>query len=394
MSQSVHTLHIETLTPVHVGSGRNLRGNFDYAIFDNSQIALLDERKIFDFIGREQLPTWLAMIEKGEDIVPYLRQRKPNLQAADIARRVAALPGKAPGLQSELREQITLGAAQQPCIPGTSFKGAIKTAVLASLIRKDPAFVKKEDNLKVTEKHKKVVKDEQVLAHYFNQKDHYNRDNELEPSPNEDVFRFLRISDAHFTTTNVIPALMYNMILAKGWQPDENRSPFVECLPAGQTTTARLQMPQDHIQLVEQKGYMKKNLRYVQDLPYLLQTINKHTAHLLQSEIDFWKEETLDYTPLDEYVEQLGTLLQQVQNVGSNACILRLGYASGWDSMTGRWAKDKDAFGDYILENDAWYMITAASRPGDSKYSDNTPFPKTRKTAAGMGPMGFVKLKV
>jgi len=394
MSQSTHTLQIETLTPVHVGSGRNLRGNFDYSIFSQEkQIAMLDERKIFDLIGRDQLPVWLAMIEKGEDILPYLRQRKPGLQSSDIARRVAALPGKEPGIQAELREQIHLGAAQYPSIPGSSLKGAIKTAVLATLIRKDPAFVQKEENLSVMGRKGSMVKDQKILAHYLNQKENRNRNGELEPSPNEDAFRFLRISDAYFAATSVLPALMFNMGYTD-WKADEKRSPFVECIPAGQITSTRLQMPQDHIQLVERKGYMKKNLQFVQELPYLFQTINKHTAHVLQSEIDFWKEEKLDYTALDSYIEQLEELIQQTNSIGPNACILRLGYGSGWDSMTGRWAKDNDAFGDFILEEKVWFMVTGASRPGDSKYGNDVPFPKTRKSAAGAGPMGFVKLSL
>jgi CRISPR-associated protein Csm5 len=394
MSQSNQLLQIETLTPVHVGSGRNLRGNFDYAHFvAENQIGMLDERKIFDLLGRDQLTTWLAMIEKGEDIIPYLRKRKEGLQAADVSRRIASLSGKAPGLQSELREQIHLGAKQHPALPGSSLKGAIKTAVLATLIRNDPAFVQIESNLSVMGRRGKEIKDQKILANYLNQRENRNRNGDLEPSPNEDTFRFLRISDAYFGKTCVMPALMYNM-LRSGWQADEKRSPFVECIPKGQMAQTRMQFPKDHIQLVERKGYMSKNLRFVQDLPYLFQTINKHTAHLLQSEIDFWKEERADYTPLEAYIERLEELLSQVNTAKPDTCILRLGYGSGWESMTGRWAKDKDAFGDFILEEKLWFAVTAASRPNDAKYSSDTPFPKTRKTGGGVEPMGFVKISV
>lgn len=392
MSQTIFNLHIETLSPVHIGSGRNLRGNFDYTVFtDERQMAVLDERKVFDLIGHDQLHRWLETIENGEDLLSYLRQRKPGLKPVDIASRVVSVKGKTPDLQSELREQIHLGAPLRPTIPGSSLKGAVKTAVLATLIRKEPNFVQQEENLWASGRRNKEVKDQQVLAHYLNQRENRNRrTGELEPNPNEDAFRFLRLSDVYFEQTCTLQARMANLS-RDGWKWDDPRSPFVECIPAGQRSQTRLQFPADHVRLVREHNYMQKNLRYVSDPAYLFETINKHTAHLIQVELDFWLEEELDYTVMDDYIEQLQDFQAKVKACDSNTCILRLGYASGWESMTGRWAKDKDAFGDFILSEYSWDTVRIASRPKDERY-DPSPFPKTRKTAGGMGPMGFVKM--
>ena len=392
MSQTTYDLHIETLSPVHIGSGRNLRGNFDYAMFtEERRLAVLDEKKVFDLIGRDQLQRWLAMIENGEDLLSYLRQRKPGLQPADIATRIVSIEGKIPDMQSELREQIHLGAPLRPTIPGSSLKGAVKTAVLATMILKEPNFVQKEENLWITGRRNKEVKDQQILAHYLNQRENRNRrTGELEPNPNEDAFRFLRLSDVHFDQTCTLQARMANL-LRDGWKWDDPRSPFVECIPKGLHSRARLQLPVDHVRLVRERNYMQKNLRYVSDPEYLFETINKHTTHLIQSELDFWQEEELDYAVMNSYIEQLQDLQEKVKACDSNACILRLGYASGWESMTGRWAKDKDAFGDFILGEYSWDTVRIASRPKDERY-DPSPFPKTRKTAGGAEPMGFAKI--
>jgi CRISPR type III-A-associated RAMP protein Csm5 len=130
-------VEITTLTPVHVGSGATLQNQSEYLHFSHEGvIAIVDPEKVFAIVGEQGLDSWTASITRGEDLLNYLKQRKKNLKPEDVATRILPLTGERPGKQVFLREHMRTGTGQV-LVPGTSIKGAIRTAVLAqSMIRK------------------------------------------------------------------------------------------------------------------------------------------------------------------------------------------------------------------------------------------------------------------
>ena len=54
----MRTVQIETLSPVHVGSGVELQSNFEYLYFaDENCLVVIDDAKVLDILGEDNLPT-------------------------------------------------------------------------------------------------------------------------------------------------------------------------------------------------------------------------------------------------------------------------------------------------------------------------------------------------
>ena len=119
----MNTQHVlvETLTPLHIGSGRMLQGNTEYLYFSNErEVALVSEHKVLDIIGEENLDTWTGIIGRGDDLLEYLNKRRPGLKPIDTSRRLLPVLGKrSPGGNQTIREQLFSGNGQ-PILPGSS----------------------------------------------------------------------------------------------------------------------------------------------------------------------------------------------------------------------------------------------------------------------------------
>jgi len=139
----MNNITIETLTPVHIGSGRTLMKNMDFFHFPNignRPIAIIDEKKILELIGKSNLPQWMQCIEKRQDLRQQFQVLK-NIEPSQIAKRIIPLsenPNK-----YELYEHIH-NASAKPYLPGSSIKGAIRTGIIAYLIKQEKKICSKQ----------------------------------------------------------------------------------------------------------------------------------------------------------------------------------------------------------------------------------------------------------
>ena len=388
MSLNTLPIEIKTLTPIHIGTGVELQHNYEYVYFAaERQIAVLDERKVQALIGKEHIDHWVAAIDQGLNILEHLPQLH-GAKAVDLAQRVIAIASKTPSDgPASIKAQIHLGN-QEPCIPGSSLKGAIRTAILTYLIKKDSSFAQDERNLGS----RRDFHARQIEANYLGRKDRPNRDGELEQSPNKDLMRFLRVGDAYFSgETTLVKNTIINLF-QHGWGEKKEESSYYECIPAGLTSTGSLQIPHELLNLVQQKGYIRNGHFDLLAPKRLFKLINAHTQHLLKNEIDFWNEEE-DPIALGDYLEHLNQLQETIASCDEHSCILRVGASSGWDFMTGAWSAGLDVMGDDILAYDTWLELKRDIRK-PKNYPDDMVFPKTRKLIEGGEPLGFVKIKL
>lgn len=379
-----HRIHLQTLTPVHVGSGTDYQGNFEYLIFsDERQIAVIDEAKVLQLIGRENLDRWVAIIDKGENLLNYLRRLKPDLRPEDVARHIINIPDGVnfPRPENALKGFIRTGS--QPYLPGSSLKGSVRTAVLTNLIKSDQRrFVSEEKNLK--DRFGKRLNDNALTQHYLSP-DTKRRGE----APNRDILRLLRISDCTFDTRTICTTSRILNLEYKGWKEKSRERSYWECLPASANAQGTLQIPEDLRKQIVKERYMYQNMGDLKNAQTLFQRINAHTKHLLNEEIAFWDEEASlgDISVMGEELQQhIRDLHAKVADCGPDECILRLGAGSGWTFMTGAWAKDKK-----LINDDLWEQIRRSIQR--KSYTD-APAPKTRKLAHESKPFGFVKISL
>ena len=187
---------ISTITPVHIGSGNLLQNNTDFVVErddEDSYIHIIDDKKIFDLIGKENLNAWLLSIEKKQDTFEFVKRYSSNVSYDDISKHLITSFARNINQNATLKETMRNGAGK-PYIPGSSIKGAIRTAVLTSLA----------DRMEMDTLESEVFRGYNLSAKPIESFLFGN-------DPNSDIFRFLRIGDAHFHEDIAVATRMINL---------------------------------------------------------------------------------------------------------------------------------------------------------------------------------------
>lgn len=146
---STHQLHLTPLSPIHIGCGEDFEPT-NYVIedgllygFDPSRAALndLQRNKLMEVARRGSLPGIQRFFrDNAISFKPHAHVVMPV--CSGVARMYEQRIGKAANVEAsgnqvfnklEIERHVYTGALQQPFIPGTSFKGALRTAWLDDL---------------------------------------------------------------------------------------------------------------------------------------------------------------------------------------------------------------------------------------------------------------------
>ena len=361
-------LAVEILTPVHVGSGEELHHELDYVKRDG-QTFIVDQDRTFNAIasGNAKLDTLQQADPNLSDLVglsdEYHGYSLPDLsqQSSDVPKRIKA--------------QIK-GAMLQPYLPGSSIKGAIRTALLAEWLRGKPGEV--TNHLPQQNNGPKRAATA-ITKHIFG------------PDPNKDLLRALHVGDANFQTDDLCLADIrwLNITIFGGnerakWRNMSNRRNedrwqnatgiFVEALASKAIAKMALQWDGFLLDDTERWRAPRHSIELLpEDFAGLRTKLNKHAQYILERERSFFEGYR---QPL--IVEQFNTLLRGIQQT-DNAAYLRLAWGSGWRGMTGDW-----------LDEQTQEEMRQLYRLGRSET-----FPKTRRLAVRDTPclpLGWIKL--
>jgi CRISPR type III-A-associated RAMP protein Csm5 len=380
----INYIKIQTLTPVHIGSGNMLQGNSEYLNFSSEKkIALIEARKVLDIIGAENIDKWLSVIDNQENLLDYLEQRKPTIKSKDVAERIINIEGTNPTPKNDrypdVKEQLFAGN-QKPLLPGTSIKGAIRTAILTSKIYNDsssPKFASQPSKISETSFNKTKYKDSQLNKRFLGR------------NANEDILRLLQVTDVHFDETVCLLSQTLNLIGGK-YKIDTRFNQFIEAIPEGSLALGRIKIlnTQEHEKLTDwyKKTFAKEKELNNFNVKNIFKIINEHTKKLVTKEIEYWnKQEIIDNVA--DFTETLTSIISQIEKIEinkENACILRIGFGSGFKSMTGDWQID-------LLNPTDYRNLIDSKQVRGSNYS-GLDFPKSRKIIEGGQPLGFVKI--
>ena len=146
---TTHRLHLTPLSPIHIGCGEDFEPT-NYVIddgllygFDPSRAALndLQRKQLTDVARRGSLPGIQRFFrDHAAAFKPHAHVVMPV--CSGVARLYEQRIGKAANVEAsgnqvfnklEIERHVYTGALQQPFIPGTSFKGALRTAWLDDL---------------------------------------------------------------------------------------------------------------------------------------------------------------------------------------------------------------------------------------------------------------------
>ena len=360
---------IETLTGIHIGSGVVYQKGSDFVrgkTADNEDIiVIVDPKKVMHLIGEEHIDAWVNAIQRGRPTDEVVKQYAPSAKVTNYALREISLWSRE--ITPTLKEFIHDGRGK-PYIPGSSIKGAIRTAVLAC------------ESINVNDKENKLLDRRGNLSAKAIESNVFGYD------PNHDIMRFLQIGDAVFGKEYEAAVRMVNINERERhsyW--DESKPQLIEILVPEDEATFDLKINKSQYELAKDSlgVQMPECMISVENL---FNTINHHTLQLLKSEVTYWEERANDENAdkVEEYLRKLSIILSAAEECGKKgkSCVLRIGHGSGWRFITGAWSETLSNFKTVVVPK---------ARPRNSQYVQFD-FPKTRRVDDECELLGFVKL--
>ncbi|MEA3494437.1 MAG: type III-A CRISPR-associated RAMP protein Csm5 [Bacteroidota bacterium] len=376
---------IKTLTPVHIGSGVDLQSNIEY-LFINDKIGVIDDKKVLQVIGEENINRWVSIINSKDNLLDYLRKRKNDIKLSDVALREMDVYASDIGKNKTLKEQLH-SAKGFPMIPGSSIKGAIRTTVISYLIEKETDRVKNIINKKRSFLNSKGRKwdlrsFQEVESEILNQL----LSNSFKPDANRNVFRFLQVTDSHFNYNTLVTNMQVLNLQNNEWRIKNGTDQLTEIIGNDNEAEIRIKINSELLNRNLNKKEIKSDVGFLKDIQSLFEIVNNHTKLLIQKEIDIWGKMEKDYPNelIDWYLETLNDCLDEAESCKENEAVIRIGGGSGWDNITGAWAKhNKELFNDNEWEK----LSNLLNKNRKVSY-----FPKTRKIDESGDVLGFIKL--
>lgn len=343
----LYQVKVSVLTPLHIGSGRDLLNEYDYAIAKGHTWRINEDTLLL-----EQDVDDPAQADHLAEIAPAQLLKSDDFHADNkFFRYVIRGTPRSNAEGAQVREQLK-NAYDQPYLPGTSLKGALRTAI---------AWVAWE-KLQLSPDFANLGRNRQFAAQWYEQEifsEHSGK------APNKDTLRALQVSDS--APVGAERLMIVNVrVLNRGGTLG---SPIeVEALRAD--TVFELPLKLDlalFSEWAKARGLELQGSSVLQDLPA---TIRRYTAARLAKEADW-----LSRIPGAEKVAAFYREMLQTK-LGGGAFLLQLGWGTGWEGKT---------FGSH-LQADQDFMEAILRSPRDGGYGlargkrrTGDAFPKSRR---------------
>lgn len=377
MDDIVQNVKVKCITPVHVGSGVKFKQNVEYFFSsDIKSVGIVDDHLILKALGgenanKESINQWVNAIDSNKSI---LSKPGVNISVEEVSKRIRKTNSFS--RNSDLREQLH-ASLNHPLLPGSSLKGAIRTALWDVLVPDDTIT-----NYDIWNPKRRKYSDKNINIRAFAPKSNGNH-----MDATKDIMRFLQITDSIFDHNDA--NIEVSKVLTEqrnGWQLkrfDEN----IECISKGANSNCRIKISKRNLKNNVEKNFIKE-LHELTSMQAVFKACNDYTLKMLRSEMNFFNEDLgrrNDHV-LNQYLENIKLLLQLIESNNSNTCLIRLGYGTGYTFMTG----DK-IFSKRIKNDELEEIMRSIRKVKSSKYDDYL-YIKSRKVTAEGVPFGFVQL--
>ncbi len=385
---------ITTLTPIHIGNGVKYQHKVEFFTEKDKNnkdwVYIIDPNKILKLIGIDGINEWTKSIESGVPIKEFLKNRKFDTNSIVKKKCPLANPIKK---DKELHEQV-FNPILGPYIPGSSLKGAIKTAILDNI----------SDNIdRISSLNLSDIRIEKINNNRKEVKWDFYEKADLKlfgEGANYKTTRFLKVGDAYFTNTQI--KVYFTQALnaednADGgkWRLNGAISNLYEAIPQGSMTIFQFSIDEQLLKLNKDKNSENWNSVDTSFLSRgLFKIINDSSKRAIEREI-----ELLNSIELDSAGAQLKTeyekIKSEIERLSDNEFIIRVGANSGYNFMTLRWI-DKLPFFQPIDNNRGYFELRKVIQKNKKhkEYKNEKNWPRTRKIVTTGIPFGFVKIKI
>ncbi len=376
---------LETITPVHIGSGETLNHIDGY--YANGRWYRIDLDKVLAHPNTDINALTSEMSQRDFRWNDYFTRH--NMDATDLS-TYNILCAQSPET-TEIREAIT-SVGNRPYIPGSSIKGAIRTTLLGEiLIQNGEAYGKSTQWLqnKIDQQPRGNPKNErptqQIESFAFGK------------NPNYDLLRALHVSDTAPIESDSLEigsawtvTLNSQGKLVKKIQRGQEYKNFVQHFKTGESLTFTIKV--DELLLRERE---KNKLHFNSVQEQILETIPKAhrslATNILETELEFF--EIYYLSPIANCYDKLINLHDELTE---GEFFLQIGWGGGYhaNTVTGLFANTHDP------PRERWLEIQKRFKLGESRsrrgHYDEREFPKTRRILYRgqnpIAPLGWVKI--
>jgi len=316
---------LEVLSPLHIGSGIKLQKNFDYLsegnytiIFTKEEIEklLIENPEIIDEFDKQDF-------NPASYLKKILNSRKYNVKC--FAKDILEFERNGDGI---------------PYIPGSSFKGAIRTVLLNSFFKSKSSYEQNKLLAKIDYTRPKLASDP-ILKDLFGEDSNHN------------LFRALSISDIYFDNSNLNLLCTYVLSLSSEssykWkkmgrnnQNSDNirdaTAIYSEMINIGSKANFTLKLEDFLFTNSIAKTELRFNHFTINDLA---KKINSYSKTKIQNEIKFIHKINSN-NKLDILKKNLEEMEGKISLDNTSEFIMRLSWGSGWIGMTGDFLSSED----------------------------------------------------
>lgn len=362
---TVYDLNLNTISPVHIGDGAELRSSFDYMVRGNNtyrldEDAILMAREDRMRQGRDgHYPTPGELLEEKD---------YENDQFFRYKLRGAARSGKTDARMKSFIKDVY----DRPYIPGSSLKGALRTALAWTGWT--------EVNLRLD---RSQIGNSRAWAGQKLERSIFG------PDPNHDLLRALHVSDLHGPQKAGGGLMVVNaQVLTKKTQ----QSPIeLETLPGDVSFTGSITIDDTlFASFAEPVLHFKNHRHWLDELP---RRVQQHSHARILELADWFGHADSSYAPLANFYHDLASY-----DFPENQALVQLGWGAGWDGKTFWTHLQKDQFLFEKLVDE--FKMNKAGRSSRREAGD--PFPRSRRAAmsvkqgiaAPIAPFGWVLLEL
>ena len=362
---------LKTITPVHIGTGETL-SQID-GFYDNGRWHRIDLDAVLAAVPESELNRLtIAMGQRNFQWGRYLPTNQPSASYT--------LPCPEDPRETEIRETIK-NPFSRPMIPGSSIKGAIRTALLWDLIGDDNKEVQNDLKEQLQRRSNQNWAGQPIERRV------------LGKDPNHDLMRVVQVSD---TAPIPIEALEMGVAwtvtlnrdgeLVQKWEGNREYKTFVEQIRAEQTFDFSIKIDKSLFRPRE-KGELGFSAQQEQVLCEELADVCNFVAKgLADEEAKFY-----DYYRLPGLADFYESLSNQIENLRGSGFVLPIGWGTGYraKTVTELLTVDDD---DLMNLRKHYRLGESRSRRGDY----HPEFPKTRRILYNrqrpMSPLGWIQI--
>ena len=378
---------LETITPIHIGSGETLNHIDGYYANDRWYRIDLDKVLAHSNVDINTLTSEMAQ----RDFRWSIYFSRHNMNAAELS-TYNLLCAQSPET-TEIREAIK-SVGNRPYIPGSSIKGAIRTALLSDLINSDENKQLMDDSLQHL--NREIDKGAPPRLRTENPA---RKIEELAfgKDPKHDLLRALQISDTEPLESDALAietawtvTLNQNNQLEQKIEGNTQYKNYVEVIQGVKALTFTIKI--DDLLF---RNREKKQLKYSKIQEKTLQEIADvcgHETHLLMQD----EKEFFDYYNISEIANLYDKFIALNNSLTDGAFMLQIGWGTGYraNTVTTSFTEGEDAPIDLMALRERYRL--GRSRSNQRQPYDKRDFPKTRRILYRgenpIAPLGWVKI--